>query len=122
MIEYVHVQLSVWGRWTLRKTTSGLGFPSVSPMFIGARFSGAYGSHPPIGIEVCGEDHVHDTDAAVDRLSVEKKRLCVEYYVIGGKGCDVASRLGIAKRTLYDRIDSLHADMLCNLNDVVAGC
>lgn len=106
----------------MRKSTAGLGYPSVSPMFMAARFCGSYGSKPPAGVEVCSDDHVHDTDAAVGRLSKEKKNLCVEYYVVGGKGCEVASRLGIAKRTLYDRLDSLHAEMLGHMNDVVAGC
>lgn len=122
MIEYVHVQLAIWGRWSLRKSTEAIGYPSVSPMFMGARFGGAYGSRPPVGVEVGGADQVHDMDAAVARLNQDKKRLCVEYYVHGGKGCDVASRLGISKPTLYRHIDSLHAELLGHLNDVVAGC
>lgn len=121
MIECVHVQLAIWGRWSLRKSTVAIGYPSVSPMFVGARFDGAYGSRPPTGVEIGGADHVHDTDAAVNRLSKDKKRLCVEYYVHGGKGCDVASRLGISKQTMYRQIDSLHAELLGHLNDVVAG-
>lgn len=122
MIEYVHVQLSIWGRWSLRKSSESLGYPSISPMFMGARFSGAYGSRPPVGVEIGGSDHVHDTDAAVSRLSHDKRQLCVEYYVVGGTGCEIAKRLGIAKRTLYDRLTAMQSDLLGHLNDVVAGC
>lgn len=122
MIEYVHVQLSVWGRWTIRNSSVALGYPSVSPMFSSSRFDGSYGSRPPSGVDVCGADHVQDTDAAVQRLPNEMRKLCVEYYVVGGSGCDIAGRLGIAKRTLYDRLSSMHSSLLGHLNDVVAGC
>jgi len=122
MIEYVHTQLSIWGRWSGRKERSAIGYPSVSPMFMGARFGGVYGSRPPVGVEVCGSDHVQDTDAAVQRLAQDHRRLVVEYYVVGGTGADVARRLGIARQRLYERLHSLHQVVLGHLNDVVAGC
>lgn len=122
MIEYVHTQLSIWGRWSVRKSTAAIGYPSVSPMFMGARFDGVYGSRPPVGVEVCGEDHVQDTDAAVGRLSVEQKRVVVEYYVVGGSAVDVARRLGMTRQRIYERLHALHQVVLGHMNDVAAGC
>ena len=49
-------------------------------------------------------------------------KICVEFYVVDGSGEEIAQRMGIAKRTLYDRIHLLHQKVLGLLNDVVAGC
>lgn len=122
MIEYVHTQLSIWGRWSARKSANGIGFSSVSPMFSSGRFDGLYGSRPPAGVEVCSQDHVEDTDAAVMRLSTQEKQLVVEYYIIGGTAVGIAGRLGFSRQRLYERLHSIHQSMLGHLNDVVAGC
>jgi len=122
MIEYVHTQLSIWGKWSVRKASAGIGYPAISPMFIDVRFGGVYGSRPPAGVEVCGSDNVFDTDLAVRRLTPEQKRMVVEYYVVGGSAVDVSRRLGVARQRMYERLHSLHQVVLGHLNDVVAGC
>jgi len=91
-------------------------------MFVGARFDGIYGSKPPVGVEVCGDDHVQDTDAAVNRLDVTMRKLAIEYYVVGGSAVDVSRRLGVARQRMYERLHALHQSVLGHLNDVVAGC
>ena len=75
-----------------------------------------------MGVDVSGIDHIRDTDEAVRRLDAASRALCVEFYVVNGSGEEIARRMGIAKRTLYDRIHSLHQKVLGLLNDVVAGC
>lgn len=121
MIEYIHTQLSIWGKWSLANATKGIGYSPVSPMFKGARHGEGYGSNPPPGISIDCADSIRDTDSAVSRLGREQKLLCVEYYVRGGRNEDVAARLGIAKRTLYDRLHAVHQSLLGHLNDVIAG-
>lgn len=122
MIPYIDTQLSIWGRWSVARASRGLGFSPVCPMFKQARYGGGFGSAVPVGVAVDCVDNIHDTDTAVSRMSVDQKRLCVEYYVVGGKGNEVAARLGVARRTMFDRLHCMHQALLGHLNDVAAGC
>ena len=122
MIDYVNVQLSAWGKWAARNASKGMGYSPICPMFKQAQHGGAFGPSIPAGIDVSGIDHIRDTDEAVRRLDAASRALCVEFYVVNGSGEEIARRMGIAKRTLYDRIHSLHQKVLGLLNDVVAGC
>ena len=122
MIDKVNVQLSAWGKWAARNASKGMGYSPICPMFKQAQHGGAFGPSIPAGIDVSGIDHIRDTDEAVRRLDAASRALCVEFYVINGSSEDIAQRMGIAKRTLYDRIHSLHQKVLGLLNDVVAGC
>lgn len=117
MITYIDVQLSIWGKWAMAQASRSAGYPSVSPMFRDMKHGGVYGSAPPAG--VC--DYVQDTDAAVQRLAPEKRRLCVELYQVGGGVAQVAARLGIARQRLYERLDAVHRELLGHLNDITAG-
>lgn len=118
MIDYIDMQLSAWGKWALARSTSGLGYPSVSPMFNDMPHGGGYASEVPCG--VC--EYVHETDQAVQRLTAPDQALCVEFYQVRGSAVAVARRLGIARRTLYDRIDAVHRAVMGHLNDIAAGC
>lgn len=121
MIEYVHTQLSIWGRAQRCGAREGLGYPSVCPMFRDVRHGGAYGSAPPPGVSLIDRQNIDDTAEAVRRLSDEHRRLVAEYYIVGGTAVAVAARLGIARQRLYERLSAVHAQMLGLLNDVVAG-
>lgn len=121
MIEFVHARLSIWGRWVATGARREVGYPPVCPMFKDARHGGSYGSTIPHGIGAAGSiEDIAFTDSAVQRLSRDQKSLVVEYYVIGGKGDDVARRFGIARRTLYDRLTAVQQSLLGHLNDVAA--
>ena len=117
MIEYVNIQLSVWGKWALRRSTAGLGYPSVCPMFQQVRHGGGYRSAPPTGVE----EYVEETDQAVQRLPPQDRVLCVEFYQRGGTGSAVAQRLGIGRPRLYERLDAMHRALMGHLNDIAAG-
>lgn len=121
MIPYVGTQLSIWGKWVVAKSSKGIGYAAICPMFKDQRHGGVYASQPPMGVTVDGMDNILDTDKAVQRLDQVQRQLAYEFYVRSGKGVEVAARLGIAKRTLYDRIAALHQSMLGHLNDVAAG-
>ena len=122
MIAYVNTQMSIWGKWSARKASNGMGYSHICPMFKQAQHGGGFGSSVPIGVEIANMDEIQDCDKAVQRLSQDMRMLAIEFYVVSGKGEDVATRLGIKKRTLYDRIDAMHQQMLGHLNDVIAGC
>jgi len=122
MIDYVNVQLSAWGKWAARNASKGMGYSSICPMFKQAQHGGAFGPSIPAGIDVSGIDHIRDTDEAVRRLDEASRALCVEYYVIRGSSEEIANRMGVTKKTIYNRIDALHQKVLGLLNDVVAGC
>lgn len=118
MIEYINVQLAIWGKWAVRRSTAGLGFPSVSPMFQQMTHGGVYRSREPSGIS----EYVHETDQAVQRLSPEDQALCVEFYQRGGTAVAIAARLGLARQRLYERLDAVHRAVMGHLNDISAGC
>lgn len=120
MIEYIHTQLSVWGRWVERNASKGIGYSPVCPMFKDVRHGEGYESRPPAGVEIASFNEIIDMDRAVSRLSQDKRKLCVEYYVIRGTGEDVAQRLGIKRRTLYDRLHLMQQSLLGHLNDICA--
>lgn len=120
MIEYINVQLSIWGKWAARRNSEGLGFPSISPMFNQAQHGGSYGSALPPG--VCDCEYVRETDLAVSRLKPEDQALCVQFYQHGGTAVAVAQRLGIARQRLYERLDAVHRLVMGHLNDIAAGC
>jgi len=90
-------------------------------MFKDVRHGGVFGGHVPMGVTMDSAREVHDTDQAVTRLTAEQKRLCIEYYVIGGSGVDVAARVGCARQRLYERLHVLQSAVLGHLNDIVAG-
>ena len=122
MIPYVDARLSIWGKWSAAKASKGIGFSSTCPMFKDARHGGAFGSHPPMGVQVDSLDNIRDTDAAVQRLSNEYRCLAIEFYVHHRSGVDLARSLGLSRQRLYERLHALHQTMLGLLNDVVAGC
>lgn len=122
MIDYVNVQLSAWGKWSARNASKGMGYSPICPMFKQAQHGGAFGSSIPVGVDVSGIDHIRDTDEAVRRLDAASRALCVEYYVIRGSSEEISKRMGVTKKTIYNRIDALHQKVLGLLNDVVAGC
>ncbi len=119
-IPYIDVQLSVWGKWAVRNSSKGLGYPSISPMFKDAQHGGTYGSQLPPG--VCVLEYVRETDQAVQRLSPTDRALCVEFYQVRGTAVDIARRLGIARQRLYERLDAVHRAVMGHLNDIASGC
>jgi hypothetical protein len=119
MIEYINVQLSIWGKWAARQNSKGLGYPSISPMFNQAQHGGSYGSQLPPG--VCDCEYVRETELAVQRLPPADRALCVEFYQRGGTAVSVAERMGIAVRTMYDRLGRVHRAIMGHLNDIAAG-
>jgi hypothetical protein len=120
MIEYINVQLSIWGKWAVRRNGQGLGYPSVSPMFNQVQHGGSYGSSMPAG--VCDCEYVRETDLAISRLTEDDRALCVQFYQHGGSAVSVAQRLGIARQRLYERLDTVHRAVMGHLNDIAAGC
>lgn len=114
MIEYVDVQLGVWGKWVMRRASRGLGYPRVSPMFRDWRPPSRFESRPPFGVE----DYVDDTDAALQRCPRELRELAFAVYVVRDTGDTAAALLGISRATLYRRLDTLHAAVLDQLHEI----
>lgn len=114
---YVEHLLCAWGAWSRRAVAGGIGFPSCSPMFKDAPVGKGYASRPPLGI---GTSDCCATDLAVQRLSPEDRRLCVEVYRIGGKTVEVAARLGWYRERVSRRLQVVHGLVLGHLNDIAA--
>ena len=119
MIEYINVQLSIWGKWAARRNGKGLGFPAISPMFMDAQHGGVYRSREPAG--VCDCEYVQETDQAVQRLSPADRALCIQFYQIGGTGVEIARRMGIGRPRLYEQLDRVHRQVMGFLQDIAVG-
>ena len=108
MIETIHAQLSAWGRWVVKSESHQVGYPSHSAGFGDYQPIGSeYKSRPPSGI-FTGGAAMAAVNAAVLTLRTEDRILCAEYYVVGGGMTDVCARIGMAKSTLFDRLDRMH--------------
>lgn len=121
MIDYINVQLTLWAKAQSAEARKGLGFSSICPMFRDVKHGGVYGSAPPVGVSMTSRENIDDTAEAVRRLDAAQRQLVVEFYLVGGTGEEIGARLGMAKRTLYDRLHVLHQEVLGLLNDVAAG-
>lgn len=89
-------------------------------MFRDCQFGGAYGSQIPVGVCICDSENMQDMDAAIARLSESDKRLCVEFYMVGGGSVAIAARLGVRKKDLYDRLSIVQSKVMGLMNDVIA--
>ena len=119
-IPYVDAQLSIWGKAQMAAAREGLGYGSVCPMFRDSG-GGGYRSAPPLGVTLSASSDIDDTDRAIQRLPAVDRQLVIEVYVVRGTASDIAARLGVCRKTLYNRLDVLHQQVLGLLNDVVAG-
>lgn len=128
--------LSAWGDWAVRGEDGGVGWAKCSPMFRDIP-SGhcSFESKPPPGIgRQSSECEV--TDQAVRMLKDQDVRLfdvCMAFYKPGVVKVDrargekltgqkVADHLGLSKRTMYVRLETMKQRILGNLNDLGAGC
>lgn len=118
-VPYVEVLLCAWGSWARRMASGAVGYPSCSPMFKDAPVGKFYDSRPPLGL---GASDCDATDKAIQRLSPEDRRLCVEVYQIGGKTVEVAARLGWHRQRVPERLLRMQQALLGHLNDISAGC
>lgn len=114
MIEYIDIQLSVWGRWVMRRASQGLGYPQVSPMFRDWRAPSRFDSRPPFGVEDC----VDDINTALQRCPQELRNVAFAVYVVLGTGDATATLLGVSRATVYRRLDALHAAVLDQLHEI----
>jgi transposase InsO family protein len=117
MIQYIDVQLSIWGKWAVAQAQRSVGYPSICPMFRDMKHGGVYGSTVPRGVS----EYVCDTDAAVKRLQPDLQALAVEVYQRGGKMVEIARRIDVPIRSFYAKLDTLHREVMGHLNDIAAG-
>lgn len=117
MIEFIHVQLAAWGRWTIRQSSKGIGYATSCPMFQ-ERFGGEFASRPPTGVEVAGIDSLHDVDRAVAMLCPEQRTIAFEFYVRNATAKSIAERIGVSRKTFYDRLHILQQKVLYNLQEI----
>lgn len=110
----IEVLLSMWGRWSVRRGSGGLGFPSVSPMFKDAPRGDSYGSAIPLGF---ADADMEAVDVAVRRLPGVQRLAVVEMYQHGGSLRTVAARMGISDKTLAKYLDAAHEKIALDMAD-----
>lgn len=117
MIEYIHVQLSAWGRWSVRNMSKGIGYSSSCPMF-NERFGGEFASRPPTGVEVSGLDALHDVDKAVKMLPQDQRVLAFDYYVKNETATSMANKLGVSRSHFYTLLKQLQQRVVYNMQEL----
>jgi len=115
LIETIHAQLSAWGRWVIRAESRSHGFPPICPMFRDSRAGrGNYSSGPVI--EMGSASASEAINKIVAGLSRDRRVLCAEYYVVQGRHCDIAKRMGIHPDTLHKQMHRMQEavrDAMC---------
>jgi DNA-directed RNA polymerase specialized sigma24 family protein len=123
MIDYINKRLNDWARWRVSDRAllrHMLGVNSCWPQMLkdddpDQKYE-KHGTLVPLNdLECC------DTDKAVCALPPELSDAVIEYYTRIGTAETTAKRLGIAVRTLFDRIGRAHWHIIGTLNDLSAG-
>lgn len=98
---------------------------SSSPLGIVVEFGGVpprssspKGSRDPLGLGEL-DDTAWQVEQALMELSDELQVIAHEHYRWHGYSDHKAARLGIAKRTYYDRLDRLHSELKSTLRDQI---
>lgn len=123
MIDYINKRLNDWARWRISDRAllrHALGAKSCWPQMLGESESTEsvrqQGTLVPLNdLECC------DTDKAICALPRDLHVTVIEYYARIGTADTTAKRLGITKRTLFQRIDRAHWHVMGTLNDLSAG-
>lgn len=113
MITYWNIQLNRWAKWKHAHLNGNVGWPKVSPMFM-EHVETQYGPREPEF-----NDDAEFVDKVVQKLMPIQINTVREFYFVGGKSEEIATRLGIHKATLFRRIDGIHYDMSGLAQDIL---
>lgn len=109
-IVWLHVLLSRWGRWSIRKASGGLGYAKMSIIAGAHEGDGSYDPAPPPDVTDADYESV---SVAVAALPKEQTIAVMQLYVQGsGKAFyRVARDAGIHRDTLQRLILSAHRSL-----------
>lgn len=110
MIPYIDERLVDWARWSVSdgmEIRNSLGSRNCWPQMV--RDPDSTDTVAQTGSLVpCNDIECAEMDEAVCSLPSELKSIIWDFYKRTVSGDQIAKRLGIGKRTLYDRIDYAH--------------
>lgn len=92
--------LCAWGRWAIKRASSGIGYPSCSPMFKDSPSGDAYGSQIPLGVGYSAHSDFATLDADINKLPTVQRVTLIEVYQRGGSMREVAIRMGVKRDAL----------------------
>lgn len=107
-IEWIEHRLVNWARWRLSRGIGVLGYASIElgDALLEGRGEGYDAAPVPIS-----DLDASDTQQAIDKLSIDLKETVEANYLSNTTFDRKLHRLGIAKQTFYDRIDSAHRQL-----------
>jgi len=109
-LTHIHILLSRWGRWSIRKAAGGLGYAKMSIIAGAHEGDGTHDPAPPPDVTDADYDAV---SAAVESLPIEQIGAIVRLYVHGsGKAFyRVARDAGVHRDTLERLILAAHRSL-----------
>ena len=109
MNEFVEMKLLTWGEWALRRASAGLGFAASSLSIT----PGGGAPDLPRGVV----DSLLEMDSCVSALAKEHRAFVEQVYCHAGTPETHSTKLGICRKTFYNRRDVIHAIVAAYLAD-----
>lgn len=117
-ISWVDSLLARWGRWSIKRESSALGYGSASPMFRDCATGGGWSGDSDPGFT---PRDVIDCDAAVNILPLCLRVVVIEYYQRNESLRDVARACGISHPSASQYLHRAHVLIDQELSDLKIG-
>lgn len=108
MIEWIDRLLSRWGRWSVRRESSALGYGSVSPMFRDCATGGGWSPEYDTGFT---PRDLIECEAAVNGLPLVIRVVVIAHYQRGKGTRETAAACGVSCKTVTQYLGQAHEQM-----------
>lgn len=105
MIEWIDRLLHRWGRWSVRRESSALGYGSISPMFRDCATGGGWSPESDAGFT---PRDLIDCEAAVNALPLGLRIVVIAHYQRAGGVRETARTCGFSPKSVTQYLGQAH--------------
>lgn len=105
MIEWIDRLLGRWGRWSVRRESSAIGYGSVSPMFRDCATGGGWSPEYDTGFT---PRDLIECEAAVNALPLGLRVVVIAHYQRGRSVRDTAKACGFSAKAITQYLGQAH--------------
>lgn len=109
MIDWIDRLLYRWGRWSVRRESSALGYGSVSPMFRDCATSGGWSPECDAGFT---PRDLLECESAVNALPLVLRVVVIAHYQRARNTRDTAQACGVSCKTVTQYLGQAHQAMM----------